>query len=196
LQHSNRWFRCSAINLLKETGHPRTVGVLIQALGDTENRYAVANALVALRETALPELQDAARSAAPSVRRNAVFALSRFGPVAEAQVLAALHDPDPGVRVEAVAAHCPLRSNAARDAVRTLLSDSDDAVRRAAEAALREAEKRDEETRLRQAEDAKRNEQRRLAAAEEQRRQSRRAAVSLAIACACGALGILWAFHF
>jgi len=138
--------RRAAIAALGETGDPRSATRLLAALADPALQATALEALRRFGTAALPEMERALSSWAtePDLRRLLVDLAGRFeDPAALRLLLAALEDPSPAVRVEAVQA---LGEGGFREALRPLLelksSDPAPEVRHAAAGALRRLQPR------------------------------------------------------
>jgi HEAT repeat protein len=124
---------------------PGCVPVLLEALGaaDGDLRWAAATIIRALGDrsevhTALHELLHSANGFQRKMALYCLRDLGRPGPTLELEMLAALDDPDPAVRLAAMSALVQLAGDrpAAARAVALRLDDADAGVSRAAAAAL------------------------------------------------------------
>jgi len=123
---------------------PATHAVLLDALGDADGdlRWAAADLLVRVRFADGPaRLRDLVATGSGAARKMALYCLRDLGaagPDVERTVLGALDDPDPGVRLAAMAALARLACDRDAAAARLTgaLASGPPALRRAAAAAL------------------------------------------------------------
>jgi HEAT repeat protein len=141
---ADRWGATYALSRLGAPP-PESLPVLIEALGtdDGDLRWAAANVIGQLedRDAVIAELLRVLPTGTTLQRKMALYCLrdvARPSPVLEDAALAALADPDPGVRLAAMSALARLAMDPDPVATRLLplMDDSDAGVRRAAPAAL------------------------------------------------------------
>jgi HEAT repeat protein len=136
-----RWGAAYALGISAMPG-PEPVGVLVEILGsrDGDLRWAATRVLAAMapREpSVVPALREALGAASPLRRKMALYGLRDIGAGGIAVLRPHLGDPDPAVRLAAVAAVAtrPAGEDVAM-ALQPLLDDPDAGVRRAVAATL------------------------------------------------------------